>query len=249
MLLREAYGSTLAVSPDQIMTEIVALQLFLTNALSPVACGERMSAEQYQELMRNVKTNKHRAAREVVAQYVAENEEENTMPETNWGRKETIIWPPHKPIYTFGAVFLAVILTGLFVYLHFAFVLTPLQQFDLPIYIKASIVPSIRQSGKYQMLLMSDEKGHALYARDVDVAAGSTPQANAKPIPLVLSDSARQRGMVYLYRSVPTVYQNSSLVGYFKQQVYNGANDRRSVSVAAHLRSNRAAGAASVRHS
>jgi len=76
VLLREAYGSTLAVGPDQIMTEIVALQLFLTNALSPVACGERMSAEQYQELMRNVKTNKHRAAREVVAQYAAENDEE-----------------------------------------------------------------------------------------------------------------------------------------------------------------------------
>jgi hypothetical protein len=38
------------------------------------------------------------------------------MPETNWGRKETIIWPPHSPIYTFGAVFLALILTGLFVY-------------------------------------------------------------------------------------------------------------------------------------
>jgi repressor of nif and glnA expression len=75
VLLREAYGSTLAVGSDQIMTEIVALQLFLTNALSPVACGERMSAEQYQELMRNVKTNKHRAAREVVAQYAAENEE------------------------------------------------------------------------------------------------------------------------------------------------------------------------------
>ena len=76
VLLREAYGSTLAVGPDQIMTEIVALQLFLTNALSPVARGERMSAEQYQELMRNVKTNKHRAAREVIAQYAAENEEE-----------------------------------------------------------------------------------------------------------------------------------------------------------------------------
>ena len=76
VLLREAYGSTLAVGPDQIMTEIVALQLFLTNALSPVACGERMSAEQYQELMRNVKTNKHHAAREVVAQYVADNTQE-----------------------------------------------------------------------------------------------------------------------------------------------------------------------------
>ena len=144
------------------------------------------------------------------------------MPETNWGRKETIIWPPHKPIYTFGAVFVAVVLTGLFVYLHFAFVLTPLQQFDLPIFIKTTIGASIRQSSKYQLLLMADKQGHALYARDGDVAAGSTPQANAQAIPLVLSDSARQRGMVYLYRSVPTVYQNGSLVGYFRQQVYGG---------------------------
>jgi hypothetical protein len=35
-----------------------------------------MSVEQYQELMRNVKTNKRRAAREVIAQYAAENREE-----------------------------------------------------------------------------------------------------------------------------------------------------------------------------
>ena len=75
------------------------------------------------------------------------------MPETNWGRKETIIWPPHSPIYTFGAVFLALILTGLFVYLRFAFALSPLEQFYLPLYIKTSVAPSLRSSGKYQMLL------------------------------------------------------------------------------------------------
>ena len=46
------------------------------------------------------------------------------MPETKWGRKETIIWPPRKPIYTLGALFLAVIATGLFVYLRFAFGMT-----------------------------------------------------------------------------------------------------------------------------
>ncbi len=43
------------------------------------------------------------------------------MPETNWGRKETIIWPPHQPIYTIGALLLWVIATGLFVYLRFQF--------------------------------------------------------------------------------------------------------------------------------
>jgi hypothetical protein len=75
-VLKAARSPSVALGADPLMTEIVALQLFLTNALSPVACGERMSAEQYQELMRNVKTNKHRAAREVVAQYAAENEQE-----------------------------------------------------------------------------------------------------------------------------------------------------------------------------
>ena len=64
-------------SSDQLMTEIVGLQLFLTNALAPVVRGERMSAEQYQELMRNVKLNKHRAAREVVAQYTADRQEDH----------------------------------------------------------------------------------------------------------------------------------------------------------------------------
>ena len=31
------------------------------------------------------------------------------MAMTKWGRKETVIWPPHSPIYTYGAVFIAVV--------------------------------------------------------------------------------------------------------------------------------------------
>jgi hypothetical protein len=40
----------------------------------------------------------------------------------------------------------------------------------------------------------------------------------------VLSDSARQHGMIYLYRSAPNVYQNSALARYLKDQVYGGAS-------------------------
>ena len=76
-ILKAAHSSSASVGADHLMTEIVALQLFLTDVLSPVACGERMSAQLYQELMRKVKTNKQRAAREVIAQYVAENEEKH----------------------------------------------------------------------------------------------------------------------------------------------------------------------------
>ena len=74
-VLRATRSSSVGVGTDQLMTEIVALQLFLTDVLSPLARGERISAEQYEKLMRNVKTNKQRAAGEVIAQYAAENKE------------------------------------------------------------------------------------------------------------------------------------------------------------------------------
>ena len=77
VLLREIHLPSTALGMDHLMTEIVGLQLFVTNALTPVVCGERISAEQYDELMRNVKTNKRRAAREVIAQYIAERREES----------------------------------------------------------------------------------------------------------------------------------------------------------------------------
>jgi hypothetical protein len=144
------------------------------------------------------------------------------MTETHWGRKETIIWPPHKPIYTVGAVFLALIATGFFVYLHFAFALLPLQQFYLPAYIKVSVAPSFRATRKYQLLLVSDVKGRVSYATEKDVVRGSTPQPTGTPMPLALSASAKRSGLVYLYQSAPTMYQNNSLKSYLKQQVYGG---------------------------
>ena len=36
-----------------------------------------------------------------------------------WGRKESVIWPPQGYVYTLGAFLFACILTGVFVYIHF----------------------------------------------------------------------------------------------------------------------------------
>ena len=49
-----------------------------------------------------------------------------------WGRNESVIWPPHGPVNTYGAIFLSFVALCSFVYLRFAFALTPLQQFYLP---------------------------------------------------------------------------------------------------------------------
>jgi Type IV secretion-system coupling protein DNA-binding domain len=144
------------------------------------------------------------------------------MTEVTWGRKETIVWPPHKPIYTLGALFLGLIAAGFFVYFRFVFVLSPLQRFYLPTYIKAAATASIPIHTKYRMLLISDAKHRIWYARAVDVKSGSTAQLKGKPIPLQLSDFARQNGMVLLYRGAALALSSPGVRQYLRRQVYGG---------------------------
>lgn len=77
VLFREAKLSGDADGADPQMIEIIGLQMFLTRVLSTIACGDRMTREQCQELMRNVKANKHRAACDAMAQYRNGVEEEH----------------------------------------------------------------------------------------------------------------------------------------------------------------------------
>jgi hypothetical protein len=75
VLLREAQSPSDPVSPEALLTEIIGLQLFLTHVLQPVACGEQMSPHQYEQLMQQVRVNKHLAARAVIAHHIAEKKE------------------------------------------------------------------------------------------------------------------------------------------------------------------------------
>jgi hypothetical protein len=61
------------------------------------------------------------------------------MTQTQWGRKETVIFPPHSPIYTYGASFFSLVITMLCVYLHFAYAMTPLQRFYIPYYLRTGV--------------------------------------------------------------------------------------------------------------
>jgi hypothetical protein len=52
-----------------LFAEIQALRLLLINTLEPMLRGEKMSAEQFSEMLRYVKTNKRKAAAELMATY------------------------------------------------------------------------------------------------------------------------------------------------------------------------------------
>jgi hypothetical protein len=52
-----------------LFTEVQAIRLLLINALEPLLRGEKMTSEQFKELLRYVKNNKSKAADEMLAGY------------------------------------------------------------------------------------------------------------------------------------------------------------------------------------
>lgn len=55
--------------PLALMGEITAIRLLLINALEPLLRGDKMTPEQFKELLRQVKTNKRKAATDMLASY------------------------------------------------------------------------------------------------------------------------------------------------------------------------------------
>jgi hypothetical protein len=144
------------------------------------------------------------------------------MTKTQWGRKETFVRPPHYPVYTFGAVFVSLVVAGLCVYLHLAFATTLLQRYYLSCYLETSVLGTMRQSSDYQLVTVADRQHHTRPVAEADVQPGSTPQPIGKPIPLTLTEAAHASGVVFLYRGAKTGYQNRHLHEYLQRFVYDG---------------------------
>jgi type IV secretory pathway TraG/TraD family ATPase VirD4 len=142
------------------------------------------------------------------------------MANQQWGRKETVIFPPHSPIYTYGAVFLAFVLTGCFLYVRFTYGQTPLQQFYTPIYARTAAGAALNKKDKYQLLYVSDGTKMGAPAVEADVQQGTTPAPGGKHIPLALSSAAAGRGLRALYRGPEQPYLDKPLHEYLKSTVF-----------------------------
>ena len=144
------------------------------------------------------------------------------MSEQPWGRKERVIFPPHQPIYTYGALVGALIVTGFLLWIHFS-ALTPLQQAYTPAYIKSSFGSlASRKGGTHTLFLVGDGKSAGRPATEEDVQEGSTPEFGQHPLPLELSDGGKKAGLVTLYRSSPIRSTDDAFHTYLSRAVFRG---------------------------
>jgi hypothetical protein len=137
-----------------------------------------------------------------------------------WGRRESLIWPPKGFLYTLGALFLALVAMGFFVFLRFQFGLDPLARYYMPYYLRTETLGSFHPSGLYQLLIISDGKRRVRPALEDDVQAGVTLQPGAKPISLALSDQAKKDGFRALYREPQRRYTNKALHVWIAHWIY-----------------------------
>jgi hypothetical protein len=144
------------------------------------------------------------------------------MNTTQWGRKETILFPPHSPIYSYGAIFFALILTSIFVYLRFSYGQTPLQQFYTPIYAKSAAGGALNRKGKYQLLYVGDGAKAGRLATESDVQEGVTATPNGKHIPLAISAQATAHGLRIIYRGEEQTFFDAPLHAYLRTAVFGG---------------------------
>ena len=143
------------------------------------------------------------------------------MATTHWGRKETVIFPPHSAVYTYGAVFFAIVLTGIFVYLRFSFGQTPLQRFYTPMYARTAAGGMFNKKDKYQLLIVSGGSRAGHVATEFDVQAGVTPTPK-KRISLALSDADRRVGAQALTLGPEQIFNDAPLHTYLRTAVFDG---------------------------
>ena len=137
-----------------------------------------------------------------------------------WGRKESLIWPPRGFYFTYGAIFLALLATGFLIYVRYSWALSPLEQYYLPYYFRTATAGYAHPSSTYQLVYITDGKSRARIALDADVQPGETPQLSGKALPFALSRPAALEGFRYIMRDAPHPYQNNALHAWIAHWIY-----------------------------
>jgi len=147
------------------------------------------------------------------------------MAKTTWGRKETIIWPRHIPIHTYGLAFAVVVLTFVAVCIRIR-AATPLQRYYLPVYERTSAIGvfTATHRSNYRMLFVGRRRTAARPAMNGDIVSGRILSPDGRPFPLALAPEAQQRGYSLLFRGPERGYIDARLRDYLKNVVYGGTS-------------------------
>ena len=141
---------------------------------------------------------------------------------TQWGRKERLVWAPHMPIYSYGAVAAAFLCAVFFLWESYAFQQLEIRKAYTTEYIRAGIGSEFSQHGKYRLLMLGGSKRPGRLAVPADFVDGTTLLPGGASVPVMLSPSARALGFTFFQRAPAQSYGDASMCRWLRDTIFGG---------------------------
>jgi type IV secretory pathway TraG/TraD family ATPase VirD4 len=139
---------------------------------------------------------------------------------TQWGRKETIIWPPHVPMLSYTAIATALLCTSLFVWQRYTVSMTPLQRSYMTEYVRSQVGGTFNAHETYRLLYLGGGTAKPRLAFPVDFVPGRTTLPTGQTVPVALSKLAIIQGYRWFYRGPEQELADVQLYRWLRQTVY-----------------------------
>lgn len=139
---------------------------------------------------------------------------------TQWGRNETIIWPPHVPVMSYSAVAMAFLLSCMFVWQRYSFQLPPLQKAYLTEYVRAGVGSTFHAHQSYRLLYLGGESVKPRLAFPVDFTDGTMTLPDGKRMPFALSALPRSEGYRYSFRGPAKKLADTSVYRWLHDAIF-----------------------------
>lgn len=136
-----------------------------------------------------------------------------------WGRKETIVWPPHAPIYSLGALAFG-LLCAFFLGLQQLRSLPILQKSYVATYLRAEVGAQFKQAGKYSLIYVSGDRTAPRLALPADFVPGETILPGGAVIPAQLSEEATAHGINNVRHGKEQGYVDASLARWLRGAIF-----------------------------
>ena len=137
-----------------------------------------------------------------------------------WGRKETIIWPPHVPVMSYGAIAAGLLCTCIFFWQQLHFSLPPLQRSYITEYIRSEVGSTFKAHQSYRLLYLGGRAKPRL-ALPIDFTDGRTTLPNGQVLPFGLSEPAQAQGYRFPFRGPVQQLSDSAMHHWLREVIYD----------------------------
>ena len=140
---------------------------------------------------------------------------------SQWGRKETLIWPPQVPVYTIGTMILAVpilmsLLLGMYLTKPF------LAREYTGDYLKSAAGAEFKMHNSFRLIFLQGGKRAPRGAQHQDFVPGTTILPNGKELSVQLSPQAIAEGYTTFVRGPERKIADDALYGWFRSAIFGG---------------------------